>query len=155
AAARSQLRGMGVFEESVDTSARPQGSAWARGQTKTIQSRQGRRREDIAPPPRGSPLLPVMMVFSVLLLIGAVALAALPYLRSPPQAALRIETDPPGATVFVEGRKRGSAPLRLDNLEAGKSYAVRASLPGRKDDDQLVSAAVGESTVRLKLASLP
>jgi hypothetical protein len=151
-APRSQLRALGVFEEAVETAARPS----ARGQqTRTIQSRQGRRREDITPPPRGSSLLPMMMVFSVLLLLGAVALAALPYLRSPPLSALRIETDPPGATVFVEGRKRGAAPLRVDGLEAGKSYAVRAQLPGRKDDDQLVSAAAGESTVRLKLAALP
>jgi hypothetical protein len=149
-APRSQLRALGVFEESLDTAARPQ----VRGQTRTVQSRQGRRREDIVPPRPSSALLPVMMIFSVLLLVGALTLAALPYLRSAPQSALRIETEPQGAIVFVEGRNRGAAPVRVEGLEAGKSYAVRASLPGRKDDDQLVSAAAGESTVRLKLAPL-
>ncbi len=151
-APRSQLRALGRFEESRDTPARP---AWA-GQARTIQSRRGRRVEDIAPPPpRSSPLLPVMMVFSILLLIGAVSLAALPYLRPPPQAALVIESDPPGAAVFVDGRKRGTSPVRVDGLEAGRSYAVRASLAGRKDDDQLVSAAAGESRVHLNLVGLP
>jgi hypothetical protein len=152
-APRSQLRAFGVFEESIASAQRPQDPA--RGQTRTIQSRRGRRREDLAPPPRNSPLLPVMMAFSLLVLLGAVALAALPYLRQPPASALRIESDPPGAVVYLDGRKRGNAPLRIDGLEAGRSYAVRASLNGRKDDDQLVSAAAGESTVRLKLAPLP
>jgi hypothetical protein len=149
-APRSQLRALGLFEESIDTAARP-----SAGQTRTIQSRRGRRIEDIAPPPRSSPLLPVMMVFSILLLVGAVALAALPYIKATPRAALAIESDPPGANIFVDGRKRGAAPLRVDGLEAGRSYAVRATLPGRKDDDQLISAAVGESMVRLKLMELP
>ena len=149
AAPRSQLRVLGVFEESIATAARP-----ATAQARTLQSRRGRRVEDLSPPPRSSPLLPVMMAFSVLLLLGAVALAALPYLRPPPSAALRIECDPPGATVFVDGRNRGAAPLRIEGLEAGRSYSVRASAAGRKDDDQLISAAVGESMVRLKLAEL-
>jgi PEGA domain len=153
AAPRSQLRALGLFEESIDTAARPPPSN--KDQTRTIQSRRGRRLEDLAPPPRSSPLLPVMMVFSILLLVGAVALAALPYIKTTPQAALAIESDPPGANVFVDGRKRGTAPLRVDGLEAGRSYAVRATLTGRKDDDQLISAAVGESMVRLKLVELP
>jgi hypothetical protein len=149
-APRSQLRALGVFEESISTAARP-----SAGQVRTLQSRKGRRREDIAPPQRSSPMLPVMMTFSILLLLGALGLLAMPYLRPPPQAALAIESDPAGATVFVDGRKRGNAPLKVEGLEAGKSYAVRASLPGRKDDDQLVSAAAGESAVRLKLPPLP
>jgi hypothetical protein len=150
-AARSQLRALGVFEESLQTGTRLSSG----GAVRTLQSR-GRRREDIAlPQPKSSPMLPIMMTFSILLLIGALALLAMPYLRPTPQAALAIESDPAGATIFVDGRKRGNAPLKIDHLEAGKSYAVRASLAGRRDDDQLISAAVGESNVRLKLPPLP
>ncbi|HEY7954862.1 MAG TPA: PEGA domain-containing protein, partial [Polyangia bacterium] len=147
--ARSQLRAFGVFEQSVETAARPPS-----GPARALATVHGRRREDLAPPPRASPLLPVMMTFSVLLLIVAVALAALPYVHHPAQATLRIETDPPGATVFVDGRKRGTAPLSVEGLQAGVSYAVRSTLAGFKDDDELVTAADGESAVKLKLAAL-
>lgn len=148
--ARSQLRAFGVFEESVETATRPHSG----GPARTVPSLRGRRREDLTPPPpRASPLLPVMMTFAVLLLIVAVTLTALPYLHHPARAALMIETDPPGATVFVDGRKRGTAPLTVDGLTAGTSYAVRATLAGHKDDDELVTAADGKSAVKLKLAS--
>src|SRR6185503_16458730 len=149
-AARSQLRAFGVFEESVETATRP-----SPGPARALATVHGRRREDLTPPPpRASPLLPIMMTFSVLLLIVAVALAALPYVHHPAQASLRIDTDPPGAQVFVDGRKRGTAPLVVDGLQAGVSYAVRSTLPGYKDDDELVTAADGESAVKLKLAAL-
>jgi hypothetical protein len=145
-AARSQLRVFGVFEESIRSAARP-----TRASERTVSARQGRRREDIAPVPRASALLPVMMTFAVLLLITAVTLVALPYVRHAPTAVLRVETDPPGATVFVDGRTRGTAPLTVAGLEAGRSYAVRSTLAGHKEDDQLVTAAAGESTIRLRL----
>ena len=95
-----------------------------------------------------------MMTFAVLLLITAVTLVALPYVRRAPSATLKIETDPPGATVYLDGRTRGVAPLRVDGLEAGRSYAVRSTMIGHKDDDQLVVAADGESSVRLRLTGL-
>ena len=55
-----------------------------------------------------------------------------PICASPRPRRLRIETDPPGALVYVDGRARGSAPLAVD-AEAGRSYAVRAvaSRPSR------------------------
>ncbi len=147
-AARSQLRAFGVFEESISTAARLKSEL----PMQMVSARRGRRREDLEPePPRASPLLPAVMSFAVLLLITAVTLVALPYLRRAPKAALRIETDPPGATVYLDGRVRGSAPLTVGELEAGRSYAVRGTLPGHKEDDQLVTAADGESTIRLRL----
>ncbi|HZS36128.1 MAG TPA: PEGA domain-containing protein, partial [Polyangia bacterium] len=145
-AARSQLRVFGVFEESIATAARPSSAP-----PRTMVPRQGRRREDHQPPPRASMLLPVMMTFAVLLLITAVTLVALPYVRHAATAALRVETDPPGATVYVDGRARGTAPLTVAGLEAGRSYAVRSTLQGHKEDEELVTAASGESTIRLRL----
>jgi len=147
---RAQLRTLGIFEERI-VSGRP-----ATGEITTIPTRRGRRHEDLAPrspPPRTAVLLPVMMTFAVLLLLFAVGLAALPYLRRPAAASLRIETDPPGALVYVDGRSRGSSPLTVD-AEAGRSYAVRAVRPGHRDAEQLVTAAAGDAPVRLHLDRL-
>jgi hypothetical protein len=94
-----------------------------------------------------------MMTFAVLLLLFAVGLAALPYLRRPAAASLHIETDPPGALVYVDGRARGSAPLAVA-AEAGRSYAVRAVRDGHRDSEQLVTAAAGDAPVRLHLERL-
>jgi hypothetical protein len=146
---RAQLRTLGIFEERIE-------GARATTPVTTIPSRRGRRHEDLAPPsppPRAGVLLPVMMTFAVLLLLFAVGLAALPYLRQPAAARLHVETDPTGALVYVDGRSRGSAPLAVE-AEAGRSYAVRAVHAGHRDAEQLVTAAAGDAPVRLHLDRL-
>jgi hypothetical protein len=150
---RSQLRSFGIYEEHLITSAHP-GVPSASG-IRTLQ-RQGRRREDIAPTPpqKSGSMLPVMMALSILLLFTAVGLAALPYLRRPAQAALHVESEPPGATLYVDGRSRGITPLDVTDLEAGKQYAVRATMKGHADDDQLVVAQAGSATMRMHLGAL-
>ncbi|MCU1278036.1 MAG: hypothetical protein JWM53_1582, partial [bacterium] len=148
-AQRAQLRSLGIFEEQIQ-------GARSTSPVTTIPTRRGRRHEDLAPPPappRSGALLPVMMTFAVLLLLFAVAQAALPYLRRPTASSLKIETDPPGALVYVDGRSRGATPLSVD-AEGGRSYAVRAVRPGYRDDEQLVTAAAGDSPVRLHLERL-
>src|SRR5262249_10971742 len=67
--------------------------------------------------------------------------------------SLHIETDPPGATVYVDGRARGAAPLAVE-AEAGRSFAVRAVKSGFHETEQLVTAAAGDSPVRLHLDEL-
>ena len=147
-APRAQLRALGVFEEHIE------GAPRVSAPLTTVATRRGRRREDLvpAPLPRAGALLPTMMAFAVLLLGLAVTLVALPYLRRPEPAHLRVETVPPGATVYVDGRVRGTGPLKLD-AEAGRSYALRATLDGWRDDEQLVTAAAGDGTVRLHLGA--
>jgi hypothetical protein len=150
---RSQLRSFGIYEEHLITTAQP-GVPSASG-IRTLQ-RQGRRREDISPaaPQKSGSMLPVMMALSILLLFTAVGLAALPYLRRPAQAALHVESDPPGATLFVDGRSRGMTPIDVTDLEAGKQYAVRATMKGHADDDQMVVAQAGSATMRMHLGAL-
>jgi hypothetical protein len=145
---RTQLRALGIFEEHLEGAHHPTTPATM------VLTRRGRRREDLspAPPPPSGVLLPVMMTFAVLLLLFSAAVAAWPYFHKPVLATLRIDSDPAGARVYVDGRRRGATPLKLDGLEAGRSYAVRAVLAGWRDDEQLVTAAAGESTVRLHLA---
>lgn len=148
-APRAQLRSLGVFEEHIE------GAARQPVPLQTVPSRRGRRLEDMVPaaPQRSGALLPVMMTFSVLLLLFAVTLVALPYVRHPAAASLAIDSDPPGANVYVDGRARGHAPVRVE-AEAGRSYAIRAARAGYRDDEQLVTAAAGDSTVRLHLDEL-
>ena len=43
---------------------------------------------------------------------------------------LTIETDPPGATIRVDGQEAGLSPLTLDTLELGE-HSVSATLEGR------------------------
>jgi hypothetical protein len=112
------------------------------------------RAEPPPPPPRRSALLPVMMTFAVLLLLFSVGLAAWPYLRPPPAASLHVTSDPPGVTVYLDGRARGTTPLDVAGLEVQRSYAVRATRPGFHDDEQVVTTLAGTSEVRLRLAEL-
>jgi hypothetical protein len=78
-----------------------------------------------------------------------------PGLRRPNPATVLVSSEPAGAALFVDGRPRGLSPVRLDGLEAGRSYAVRASLAGYKDAEQLVTPPPGESAVRLTPTPLP
>jgi hypothetical protein len=147
---RSQLRSFGIFEESLQTRNRPPALA-----ARTVPTIKGRRREDLAPAPvERSALLPAMMTLAVLLLLASVTLVALPYLRKAPHSTLRIDSEPAGARVYLDGRARGSTPLTVDGLEAGRSYSLRSTLAGYKDDDQLVTTTEGEQTVRLHLGAL-
>jgi hypothetical protein len=149
---RSQLRSFGIYEENLITSTSRPGVPSASG-IRTL-PRQGRRREDLQPPREGGSMLPVMMALSILLLLTAVGLAALPYLRKPLHATLHVDSEPPGATVLVDGRPRGVTPIDVSDLEAGRQYALHAMLKGHAEDDQLVVAQAGSSTVRMHLSSL-
>ncbi|MSP61376.1 MAG: hypothetical protein EXR72_13725 [Myxococcales bacterium] len=145
---RLQLRSFGIFEDPI---------AQGKPSTEPRQTVRRRRRDDLiargapAPLPRS---LTVALTSATLLLLVAVTLVALPYFRKPSPAALVIETDPRGATVYVDGRSQGPAAgsLRVAGLEAGRTYAVRASMTGRSDEERLVSAAGGEQPLRLALA---
>jgi serine/threonine protein kinase len=46
-------------------------------------------------------------------------------------AQLRVETDPPGVDVVVNGASRGSSPVEVTGLAAGQEVEVRAQFPGR------------------------
>jgi hypothetical protein len=152
-APRPQLRSFGIVEETLVTASRPGVPSASGIRTLPIQ---GRRREDlVASPTRSQPLPIVALGFALALLTIAVGLAAAPYLHKPAHATLHVESDPPGASLFVDGRARGATPLDVDDLEAGHSYAVRASLKGHQDDDRLVVAHAGTSTLMLHLAAQP
>jgi hypothetical protein len=59
--------------------------------------------------------------------------------------SLSVESDPPGATVSVNGKEVGTAPVSLRGLPA-EAVQVSAKLPGREDVNTSVTITDGETT---------
>ncbi len=88
-------------------------------------------------------LRPVKFVAVLLLLAGAVVVA-LPHLTKlattlryrlgpkPPMTQLSIQTDPPGATVIVDGQEVGTTPLVIDNNYPHQEIPLKLTLKGFK-----------------------
>lgn len=53
------------------------------------------------------------------------------FVLTPLPATLRVETDPPGLEVLVNGAPRGASPIEVTGLSAGQEVEVRTQLPGR------------------------
>lgn len=66
--------------------------------------------------------------------------------RAAPPATLEVETQPPGAQVFVDGVARGRAPLKLPGLRPG-SHVVSAVAVGYELEQQLAFAGAGKPVV--------
>jgi serine/threonine-protein kinase len=110
----------------------------------------------VAPKPaatRHSPLAWLVAAAVVLVAIGAVAVARRPVAHpsSPagPPAPLRIETDPPGAHVVVDGSEVGTSPLALDKLGSG-GHQVRVILEGYAPAELNVEVVPGTSLAPLR-----
>ncbi len=83
---------------------------------------------------------------------GKVREAPVPAAAPPPAAtsALAVESDPPGALVFVDGAFKGNAPLRA-MLVRGK-HEVRVTLEGHDDWEAQVDLPEGETPLSVRLA---
>jgi hypothetical protein len=149
-ASRSQLRTLSFFEERTAATRRASDGAVA-----DPRRPRGRRRDDLVPQRRQPAWAPAVAVAAVVVLGAAAALVAVPGLRRPASATVIVSSEPAGAALFVDGRPRGLLPARLEGLEAGRSYAVRAALAGFRDAEQLVTPPPGESTVRLTPSPQP
>jgi tRNA A-37 threonylcarbamoyl transferase component Bud32/tetratricopeptide (TPR) repeat protein len=77
--------------------------------------------------------------------------AALPPPPTPsPRGTLVVESDTPGASVYMDDKLLGQAPIRSSTLEAG-SYRLRATLEGEEDITRVVDLGTsGETTVFLR-----
>ena len=58
-----------------------------------------------------------------------------------PISLLSIDTDPPGAQISVDAKRRGTAPLKLEGLEVGVHEIVAATI--KYADDRDVRGAPG------------
>jgi hypothetical protein len=96
--------------------------------------------------PRG---LTVALAASIVLLLALIGIVAYPRFAPPPAAALRVSTEPAGATVAVDGRAVGTTgedPLLVPDLDVGDKYVVTAAKPGYETADTVVSPRDGKPT---------
>jgi hypothetical protein len=71
-----------------------------------------------------------------------------------PVAQLRVESEPAGATLTIDGVARGDTPAGPLPLPAG-AHRFRLEAPGRETVDQTVELAGGPNTVSFSLRELP
>ena len=89
-------------------------------------------------------LLRPMKFLAVLLLVAGGLVVAWPHLTQvattlryklgpkPPMTQLSIQTDPPGATVIVDGQELGTTPLVIDNVYPREEIPLKLTLKGFK-----------------------
>jgi hypothetical protein len=134
-AAKVQCKDLGFYEERIDVAGRLATSG---------------PRQRVAARGRGGGGTPsfvkAALGISVALVLAAAGILVYPRLVGPRQGTLVIDSKPPGATVSVDGRSRGVAPLRLTDLEAGRAYRVRAQLTGYQPQEDLVTVGANEET---------
>jgi hypothetical protein len=78
----------------------------------------------------------------------------MPVLRAvvPGKARLVIDADVVGAEVFVNGERKGTAPMALDGLPLG-TYTIEVKKAGSKDWSQKVTLTGGTTLLRAELAA--
>lgn len=68
------------------------------------------------------------------------------------RVSLRVETEPPGAQVWVDNMLRGSAPLEIPGLAAGQTIQVRGAAPGRQTVTREVTLDGADRNPRVQIA---
>jgi hypothetical protein len=77
------------------------------------------------------------------------------FVLNPVRVTLRVETQPPGAQVWVDNVLRGSAPLEIPNLSPGSTVRVRSWAPGHETVTQDVALVEAERHPRVVLTLRP
>jgi hypothetical protein len=154
-APRQQPMHVGIYEESAprSTGREPRASAMVRPIGATAAG--------------GSRLVQLTLAAAVALLVVAVALLLVPFLRKPARGTLEVTVSPPGAVVYVNGVRRGEAApaLKIPDLDSATSYTVQAKLAGYQDAQELVTIgsarlqrvtfALKKKRARIKVSSAP
>jgi hypothetical protein len=135
-APKVQLKNFGFYEERIDVA----GRLASGGQRQMV----GGGRAGVGGTPAS---IKIMLAASILLVLGALGAVVYPRTIAPKRGILTVESKPPGASVYIDGRTRGVAPLRLTDLEAGRAYRVRAVLAGYQEKEDLVTVGANEETV--------
>lgn len=71
----------------------------------------------------------------------------------PYPSTLTIQTEPEGASIFVDGKAIGTSPLRITNLNMDQEYLVKISLEGYREVVRPVTLEAGQA-LNLKLPPL-
>jgi hypothetical protein len=92
-------------------------------------------------------------VGAALLFLATVLLVLWPYVTRPPRGTIRVSVSPPGATIYVNGMRRGvAAPtLEVSDLDVSAPYLVAARQPGFEPAEEAVALARGRRFQEVRL----
>jgi hypothetical protein len=147
-----QLENFGFFLEKIDAAGRlaagpsrllPAGASFP------VERRSGGSRD-------ARTLVGVIAALSmaIVLMLVLIGLVAYPRLKKPSLVTMQVQTDPPGATVEVDGKLRGvatSGTLAVDELEVGHAYRVTATKDGYTTADKVVQPTSTGGAVTMHL----
>lgn len=92
--------------------------------------------------------LSALIALAAALVLAAGCDLSLDAIRGNDGAQLRIDTNPTGATVIVNGAAAGESPVTMNQLKPGR-YLVTARMDGRKDARESVQLNAGEKRAAL------
>jgi PEGA domain len=152
-APKLQLDNFGFFLEKIDAAGR-----LAAGPSRLLPAGASfpvERRRQAPPAPARTPRgMVAALSAAIVLMLVLIGLVAYPRFMKPETATLRVETDPVGAAVEVDGKLRGfatSGVVTVDDLEIGRAYRVTATKEGFARADTVVQPTAGGGAVTLHL----
>jgi hypothetical protein len=92
-----------------------------------------------------SRLVPLTLATALVLLVVAGFLLVWPFLSKPPKGSLRVTVSPPGATVYINGVRRGKADpsVVVEELDVATPLEVAARLPGYEESQEVTTLTKG------------
>ena len=149
-----QLDAFGFFQEKIDAAGR-----LAAGPSRLLPHGASHPVERRATGREARPQRGVIGALSaaIVLLLALIAMVAYPRFTRTPTTSVTIATDPPGATIEIDGRDRGVATrgtLQIGGLELGRAYRVVARLDGHSPAETVFQPAEGPPT-NLELRLVP
>jgi hypothetical protein len=148
-AAKVQLKHFGIFYERIDSSGR-----LVAGPSRLLGAGRAATVGDPTLPVQGtSRAVTVALSAAIVLLLALIGIVAYPRFVEA-TGAIAITSDPPGASIEVDGRAVGStqgAPLEVDDLSLGKNYKVTARLDGYEPAELIAAPGKQPAPVTVKL----
>src|SRR5512138_1215759 len=90
------------------------------------------------------------VVTAALLAAGTPTAWAAPATSARPATALEVQSEPAGATVYVDGQLKGATPLAVEGIAAG-DHTVRVVKGGFLENSRTVSVPAGGRSLRVAL----
>jgi hypothetical protein len=153
-APKLQLESFGFFTEQIDAAGR-----LSSGPSRRLPAARpsGKRRATTVAAAATPRALIGALAAAILLTVGLAAVVAWPRLFGE-QAAVTIQTVPPGAAIDIDGKSAGTTaggPLVVRELEQGRAYPIVARLEGFEPKQVVVQPRAGEANaITLELVAL-
>ncbi len=155
-APKLQLESFGFFTEQIDAAGRL--SSGPSRRLPAVRPVAARRATTAGAAAGGTPRALIgALLAAILLTVGLAGVVAWPRLFGE-QAAVTIQTVPPGAAIDIDGKSAGTTaggPLVVRELEQGRAYPIVARLEGYEPKQVVVQPRAGEaSAITIELVAL-